>query len=193
MYDARYYQLFDGAKVIDQGEYLFQGTTLTSIVAGGNRMVDPIQMIGNSFRVGNPNQNPATFQLIVQPPRYGPGPVGAAPTNLSGVWLGGYTCGQGPTALRLTITQAQGNLIDAVFDFYAYPNNPRVPRGAFRMRGLYNVNTRQILFQGTQWINQPPGYGTVDLVGAVTPTNRDIVGIVTTPGCTDFGVTLQGR
>jgi hypothetical protein len=103
-----------------------------------------------------------------------------------GKWRGGYGCNQGLTGLTLTIAAAGEGQVSAVFEFYAHPDNPGVPSGSYRMAGTYEDG--RLALEGTEWIEQPPGYVMVGYEGwsdgGVDP-NR-IYGTVSGAGCSVF-------
>lgn len=93
--------------------------------------------------------------------------------NLQGEWVGAYVCGQGATALRLTISdQAREERADlaARFEFGPHPGNPDISTGAFEMAGARGPAASGqigplVTLRGIQWIEQPAGYAMVNLVG----------------------------
>ena len=93
--------------------------------------------------------------------------------NLQGEWLGGYVCGQGSTALRLTIEDAgvgESGDIAAQFEFGPYAENPTLPHGTFSMTGSRGPAAPGqvgpiVVLRGSEWIEHPAGYVMVDLVG----------------------------
>jgi hypothetical protein len=104
-----------------------------------------------------------------------------------GAWKGAYGCAQGVTGLTLTIEPAVDGVVSATYEFYAAPENPGVPNGSFRMTGTYDDEGRLAL-QGSEWIDQPPGYVMVDYEShpdrGIDP--HHLFGIVLGPGCTLF-------
>jgi hypothetical protein len=111
------------------------------------------------------------------------------PPAIAGEWTGKYICTQGVTALRLTIAQGQGQAITATFNFGPLPENPEVPKGAYRMEGAYDPATRHMKLSGVKWIDAPPDYVMVGLDGRMTQSGDAIVGDVPDLfGCTDFEV-----
>lgn len=110
-----------------------------------------------------------------------------ANTSIVGTWVGSYTCSQGLTGLQLIIAASANDQLTATFNFYPLPNNPSVPSGSFSMTGTFSPNS--VVLNQDQWINQPPGYVMVNLVGvppsASTPT---FAGSVLGPGCTTFSL-----
>ena len=87
----------------------------------------------------------------------------AAP-SVVGVWTGTYTCNQGLSGVRLTITGAGGDTVRATAEFYAVPSNPGVPDGSYVLTGNYSASGGLVLIPD-YWINQPAGYEMVGLSG----------------------------
>jgi hypothetical protein len=103
-----------------------------------------------------------------------------------GAWKGAYGCAQGVTGLTLTIDAAGDGQVGATYEFYAVPENPGVPSGSFRMTGTYDGG--KLALQGSEWIEQPPGYLMVDYVSnpnkGIDP--HHLFGGVQGAGCTLF-------
>ncbi|MFJ5532947.1 protein kinase [Streptomyces sp. NPDC093261] len=119
------------------------------------------------------------------PPDDTPSSPAANVVGLSGQWSGSYVCNQGITGLVLTIEQHDDGTAEAVFAFYPAPSNPQVPRGSFAMAGT--VQNGVLTLRATHWINQPPGYLTVDLQGSYdTSTPNHLDGRIYGPNCTTF-------
>lgn len=111
----------------------------------------------------------------------------AAETSIIGPWVGTYTCGQGLTGISLTITEAHEGRAEALFHFYAVPENPGVPTGCFLQSGTYNAETRRVTLRGGRWLLQPPDYVTVGFSGQLDWAGRRLTGKVIGPrGCTTF-------
>jgi hypothetical protein len=109
--------------------------------------------------------------------------------GVAGEWAGKYSCAQGITALRLIVAPGQGQTITATFDFGPLPENPEVPKGAYRMVGTYDPATRHMKLTGVKWIKAPPGYVMVGLDGHMTQSGDTIAGDVPDLfGCTDFEI-----
>src|SRR5919108_1545639 len=85
-------------------------------------------------------------------------------SELTGYWRGTYGCAQGLTGVNLTIRQGSGSAVEAVFHFYAVPQNPGVPTGCFKMRGRIDPYTRQFSLKAdhNQWLVRPPDYVAAD-------------------------------
>jgi hypothetical protein len=109
-----------------------------------------------------------------------------------GEWRGAYGCNQGVTGLTLTVDQSDAGDITAVFEFYAVPDNPGVPRGSFNMEGTYEGGTLSLV--GTDWIDQPTGYVVVDYEAnnerGIDPNK--LYGTVLGEGCTLFTMDKVG-
>ncbi len=108
-----------------------------------------------------------------------------AVTDLSGRWNGSYVCNQGITGLVLTVEQYQDGSVTGVFAFYPAPSNPTVPRGSFAVAGTFGSGV--LTLRATHWIEQPPGYLTVDLQAAYDPSAPGhLDGRVYGANCTTF-------
>ena len=114
--------------------------------------------------------------------------------NLIGDWTGSYTCSQGLTGLDLSIERSSSGVVNATFNFYPLPENPSVPTGSFLMEGSYGENGNLIL-NGTDWLEQPTGYRTVNLEGQVSNNFSTFSGQVTSStgaaGCTTFSLSKE--
>jgi hypothetical protein len=108
------------------------------------------------------------------------------PFSVIGQWRGTYVCGQGETALTLTVSDAGGGKLKARFDFGPLPENPLVPVGAFLMDGRLDARTGRIALRAGKWIDQPANYFTVDLDGYVEASGDHITGVVPAAGCSVF-------
>ncbi len=96
-----------------------------------------------------------------------------------GQWDGAYTCVQGRTALSLTITARDETHFSALFHFRPIPSNPTVPEGCFKMNGIFNSGSRQLVFSPGDWILKPRGYVTVGLSGILDETSQNYDGKIT--------------
>jgi hypothetical protein len=110
--------------------------------------------------------------------------------EIAGEWRGQYVCGQGVTALHLTIEKrGGGDAISATFSFGPLPQNPDVPRGAYAMQGTYDPRTHRLRLDAEQWIKAPPGYVMVGLDGYMSTSGQKISGRVPDlVNCSDFEV-----
>jgi hypothetical protein len=129
--------------------------------------------VGVTLALNHPSQGPPALSLQAQ---------------FTGSWVGSYTCGQGPTGLRLDIQAAPGGSATATFTFYALQSNPNVPGGKFTMTGTYSA--AGIALSPGHWIVEPATYVMVGLRGGpLTGSGTTLSGAVTTPPCTTFTVT----
>jgi hypothetical protein len=125
-------------------------------------------------------------------------PLTASAQTLAGEWIGFYVCGQGTTALRLTINDVPDEAgLTALFEFGPWPENPDIPSGSFAMRGILipaadETHDPVLDLRGIEWIEQPHDYVMVDLTGAHqnTPDGDIIAGAVTAQmpfnNCSEF-------
>lgn len=115
--------------------------------------------------------------------------------ELTGYWRGTYDCAQGLTGINLTIRQGFGSAVDAVFHFYAVPQNPGVPTGCFKMRGRLDPYTREfsLTSDNGQWIVRPPDYVVVNFHGSLGADGRSMRGRVEGPGCSQFDLQRLDR
>ena len=104
-----------------------------------------------------------------------------------GVWSGTYTCSQGLTGMRLTITGSGGDTVKATVEFYPVASNPGVPDGSYALTGNYSASSGLVLIPD-HWINEPPGYAMVGLSGP-PPDGSSMHGTIQQTGCTTFSVT----
>jgi hypothetical protein len=116
------------------------------------------------------------------------GSAAAQDVELTGYWRGTYGCAQGLTGVNLTIRQRAGSAVDAVFHFYAVPQNPGVPTGCFRMQGRLGANTHEfsLTSDNGQWIVRPGNYVVVNFHGRLSGDGRSMRGLVEGPGCSEF-------
>jgi hypothetical protein len=106
---------------------------------------------------------------------------------VAGLWTGTYTCNQGLTGVRLTITASGGNAVHAVAEFYAVAGNPGTATGSYEMSGSYTADSGLVLTPA-YWISEPPGYVMVSL-SAPPPNGNSMQGTVEGPNCTTFSLT----
>jgi hypothetical protein len=104
--------------------------------------------------------------------------------ELRGTWRGGYVCGQGHTALALTIEPRKDGTLSALFHFEAASDNPGVPTGCFEMQGRFDAATGRLALAQRRWLRRPPNYLMVDLEGQLSGDR--LHGFVLGPSCTTF-------
>jgi len=114
---------------------------------------------------------------------------GPGPNDISGKWVGTYTCAQGLTGMELDLTQGANGALTGVWNFYAVPSNPTVQTGATNVSGTYTGSGVTLNFQS--WINQPAGYVEANLSGTVADDGARLTGNVLSQasGCTTFSLT----
>lgn len=115
-------------------------------------------------------------------------PAAAQGNFVDGVWEGAYQCPQGRTGLTLTLASAPGGQVTGTFAFWPRPDNPSVARGSFRVEGSI-TGGGALQLRGVGWIEQPAGYGMVDLGGTVYRGDNGRVDsmlgdVLNAPGCT---------
>ncbi|MEW2359431.1 hypothetical protein [Spirillospora sp. NPDC029432] len=116
-----------------------------------------------------------------------PAVPGDSATALSGVWEGTYTCNQGLTRLRLTLTGDPAGRITGVLRFSADPSNPSVPTGSYTVNGTLSGDSLRL--RGDSWISRPGVYLMVSLDAELSSADPDqIQGTVDGAGCTTFTV-----
>jgi hypothetical protein len=106
-------------------------------------------------------------------------------------YVGYYGCDQqGVAALQLRITDSDGGGVQtAVFRFGPLPLNPNIATGEFLMAGQVDLESGMLSLYPVRWIDRPPGYVMVGLVGTSTDHGYDFEGTVTgVPGCGSFSV-----
>ncbi len=103
------------------------------------------------------------------------------------IWKGTYLCSQGVTNLALKVSSANGDQVDAVFDF-VHPSSGAA--GSFHMSGVYDEKTRALRLHAGPWIKQPPNYMTVDMDGAVSTDRTTFSGIMLNESCGKFEVVV---
>jgi hypothetical protein len=113
-------------------------------------------------------------------------PAGAQ--DVSGTWRGDYICGQGNTALALTIEARKDGGLSALFHFEAAADNPGVPTGCYEMQGRFTPATREVTLGPQRWLRRPRNYVMVGLEGHLSADGEEIQGMVQGPGCSFFRV-----
>lgn len=109
-----------------------------------------------------------------------------APTTAEyAIYEGFYTCAGNKTPLKLKIN-INDKAADAIFEFQA----KRAVRGSFAMQGTYNEKIREIKLNAGNWIEKPPNFQTVSLIGAFNADRSRLKGRVI--GCSLFEVRKTG-
>ncbi len=84
--------------------------------------------------------------------------------ELVGEYQGTYKSGSMDAGLTLTVYEQEGEYF-ANFKFYSLPDNWTVESGEYILKVFYNEETEQFDFIEHEWIEQPDGYGMVELSG----------------------------
>ena len=93
------------------------------------------------------------------------------------------------STLALTVASLNRSRVKAIFDFGPLKENPAVPHGRYEMSGDFNAKTGRLKLGAGRWIEQPPGYFTVDLDGYLTASGARLTGVVPAAGCSVFDLT----
>lgn len=107
--------------------------------------------------------------------------------QLEGDWVGQYVCAQGPTAVRLKLRAAGGNMLSGQFDFGNLPGRSNAASGSFAVKGVIQVG--RIELSPDRWLVQPRGYQMLSIRANYSSSPERLVGTVVTPGCSSFEVT----
>jgi len=136
-----------------------------------------------------PSASPAPVSTSPAAAQTSAAPSSTAPAQpaVVGVWTGTYTCNQGLTGMRMTVTDAGGDTVRATLDFYAVASNPDVPDGSYVLTGTYSQSKGLVLVPD-HWISQPDGYVMVGLSGP-PPSGSSMQGTVQDSNCSTFSVT----
>lgn len=106
---------------------------------------------------------------------------------LAGRWVGTYYCSQGKTGLHLTIRTNGRRALSATFEFFPISSNPSTATGSFSMLGSFSASG--VRLTQNQWIDKPPGYSMVDLVGNLpTDPADELHGSVVGSSCGSFSL-----
>lgn len=76
--------------------------------------------------------------------------------------------------------------VTAEFSFYGARNNPGVPSGKFAMKGHFTTASGKLNLEGSQWIQQPPGFDMVPLSGRIDANREVFRGRIRFAGCKEF-------
>jgi len=108
------------------------------------------------------------------------------PASHHTVWEGKYTCAQGVTGLHLELDTASNGVTTGIFVFYGLAQNPWVPRGSYRLRGLVTMSQTgsfALALAPDGWITESPGYLMVGLQATSDRERRSLSGRLTDPSC----------
>lgn len=103
-------------------------------------------------------------------------------SEIEGIWVGQYQCGQGVSGFSLDIEGSERSL-SAVFHFYPLPENPRAAEGSFSMHGGFDPVIGQLALDPVRWIQRPDLYTMVGLSALISPDGETLSGRITDPNC----------
>ncbi len=99
--------------------------------------------------------------------------------TLTGLWRGEYVCGQGVTAMALSLREDKRGNVQATMTFSQHPENPGVPTGCFTLAGRHNARTGALALTKQKWIKQPDAFWyMIDLNGKISDDGRNYAGAV---------------
>lgn len=112
--------------------------------------------------------------------------------SAAGTWEGQYTCGQGPTGMKLRVRETDGNL-RAVLAFHEHPSGPDVPSGKFFLDGETDSDG-SVTLDPVKWLDRPRGFDMIGLDGELTDDGDGFDGEVTGAGnaCSTFSLERKG-
>jgi hypothetical protein len=111
------------------------------------------------------------------------------------VWVGSYTCPQGVTALRLSIEARSGGEAVASFEFGPHPDNPKLPRGEYRMTGTVRLLSRgqlHVKLAPDRWVTQPDGWSMTGLTATSDLEQQTLEGRIDAQACGELSARREG-
>lgn len=158
----------------------------THVLVGSNREGGYVRMVrtGDLSAADADGDGPIRFT----PPDEAPTrDVGTPASSVAGAWSGHYECSRQPTGLELTITEEAGARVSAEFAFFGLPDHPGVPSGRYMMSGTVDAGRLRLL--PGKWLQRPPGFTAVGLVGALEAGGNRLRGQIQHPSCGAFELT----
>ncbi|MFP5386863.1 MAG: hypothetical protein ACLGHN_12335, partial [Bacteriovoracia bacterium] len=76
--------------------------------------------------------------------------------------------------------------LTASFNFYPSVKNPDIPSGTFNMEGVFTESGGKLQLNGVEWVDRPPHYDMVPLVGKINEDKNLFTGKIEFPGCREF-------
>lgn len=76
--------------------------------------------------------------------------------------------------------------LSASFSFYPSVQNPQIPSGEFKMEGVFTEEGGKLQLNGVEWVDRPPQYDMVPLVGRINEDKNLFTGKIEFPGCQEF-------
>ncbi|MFN0253423.1 MAG: hypothetical protein ACKV2T_41520 [Kofleriaceae bacterium] len=129
----------------------------------------------------SPAPRPPPPQNVVPPDAVAAPPPLPART----IWTGRYECGQGVTAVHLTLDVEPSGRARAIFDFGPLADNPTVPNGSFRLIGKATPadDAIDVWLRPEEWIDRPPGYEMVGIHVGIDARRRSLRGKMLNDSC----------
>jgi hypothetical protein len=114
-----------------------------------------------------------------------------APGNLTGVYDGKYTCGQGPTYLKLSVAVSPIGDVSALFTFYLPADHP-TEGYTYSLHGQFDPPTGHFSLTPVRWETEHgANLGMVGMDGAVSGDR--LSGRITGGRCTTFDLTRNNN
>lgn len=88
--------------------------------------------------------------------------------NITGIWEGIYTTEFGDTAIHLRTLRTEDGRYSSEFSFGPTDDNSSIASGNYKMDIELNSINNSISLKGTEWIERPPAYEMINLVGIVS-------------------------
>ena len=110
-------------------------------------------------------------------------------------WVGSYTCPQGVTALRLSIEARADGEAAATFEFGPHPDNPKLPRGEYRMTGTVRLLSRgqlHVKLVPDRWVTQPDGWSMTGLTATSDREQQTLEGRIDAQACGELSARREG-
>ena len=80
--------------------------------------------------------------------------------------------------------------MSAVFNFYPIPQNSNPKSGSFLLTGQFFADG-SFKLKPNKWLNRPIGYSMVGMEGSLNFARKELVGTITTKGCSSFRLQKQ--
>lgn len=93
---------------------------------------------------------------------------------------------KGPRSEPKSVTKPAKIPLSAEFNFYPSVQNPNIPSGVFKMEGVFTEKGGLLQLNGVEWVDRPPQYDMVPLVGRINEDKNLFTGRIEFPGCEEF-------
>ncbi len=117
------------------------------------------------------------------------GTVAHASDQLSGIWKGSYRCGQGETAVTVSLSVEDGGAAHGTFTFGNLPGHSNVKPGKYLIEGRYDERGDSLQMRPAGWIEKPPGYTQVGFAVAYERAAQRLTGRIQFDSCST--ITLE--